>query len=46
MAEPAPGLGPDFEKTRNRRNLVIALALVGFVILVFLITVAKMKTGG
>lgn len=36
----------DFEKTRNRRNLVIALALVAFVILIFLITVAKMKTGG
>jgi hypothetical protein len=41
MAEP----GPEFDKARNRRNLVVALSLVGFVILVFLITVAKMKTG-
>lgn len=32
----------EFEKARNKRNLVIALSLVGFVLLVFLITLAKM----
>jgi hypothetical protein len=42
MAEPSP----DFDKARNKRNLVIALALVAFVVLVFFITIAKMKAGG
>ncbi len=38
-------LTPQEEKARNRRNLWIALALVGFVVLVFVITLAKMKAG-
>ncbi len=32
----------EFEKARKKRNTVIALALVGFMLLVFLITLAKM----
>jgi hypothetical protein len=41
MADPSP----DLEKARKKRNIVIALSLVAFVILVFLITIAKMKAG-
>jgi hypothetical protein len=41
MADPSP----DSEKARKKRNIVIALSLVAFVILVFLITIAKMKAG-
>jgi predicted nucleic acid-binding Zn ribbon protein len=36
----------DFEKARKRRNLVIALALVAFIVLVFFVTIAKIKAGG
>jgi hypothetical protein len=43
MSEPG---SPEFEKARKRRNLVIAWSLVAFIVLVFLVTVAKMKTGG
>lgn len=43
MAEPAPPLDPEFEKARKKRNLVIALSLVAFVVLVFLITLAKFR---
>ena len=38
-------LTPAQESARKKRNLWIALALLGFVALVFLITVAKMKAG-
>lgn len=38
-------LTPAQESARKRRNLWIALALIGFVALVFLVTVAKMKAG-
>jgi hypothetical protein len=38
-------LTPEQEKARKRRNLWIALSLVGFILLVFLITIAKMKAG-
>ena len=43
MAEPG---SPEFEKARKRRNLYIAWGLVAFVVLVFLVSVAKMKVGG
>jgi hypothetical protein len=36
---------PEELKARNRRNLWIALAVGAFVVLVFLITVAKLKAG-
>ena len=32
-------------RARNRRNLVIALALLAFVTLVFVITIVQLKTG-
>jgi hypothetical protein len=37
-----PGLGPDAAKVRNRRNLTIGLALAGFFVLVFVITLAHL----
>ncbi|MEJ0023757.1 MAG: hypothetical protein WDN76_10255 [Alphaproteobacteria bacterium] len=37
---------PAQEKARKRRNAVIAGALLAFVVLVFFITIAKMKAGG
>lgn len=43
MSEPA---GDEFERARRRRNVLIALALLGFVVLVFLVTIAKLKGGG
>jgi hypothetical protein len=43
MSEPG---GPEFEKARRLRNLFIAWALVGFMVLVFLVTIAKMKGAG
>ena len=36
---------PDELKARKRRNVWIALAIVAFVVLVFLITMAKVKAG-
>jgi hypothetical protein len=36
---------PDAERARNRRNLMLALAIGAFVLLVFLVTVVKMKAG-
>lgn len=42
MAEPG---SPEFEKARKRRNVIIAWSLVGFVVLVFLVTMAKIKAG-
>jgi hypothetical protein len=42
MAEGDPGI----DKARKRRNAVIAAALLAFVVLVFFITIAKMKAGG
>ena len=38
-------LSDDEVRARNRRNLVIALALLAFVTLVFVITIAQLKTG-
>jgi hypothetical protein len=32
----------EFDKARKKRNLVIALALIGFILLVYLVTLAKM----
>ncbi len=43
-AEPAGRAGEDeFARRRRRRNLVIGLALAGFVAVVFFATMAKMK---
>ncbi|MEJ0060619.1 MAG: hypothetical protein WDM79_14035 [Terricaulis sp.] len=39
-------LTPEQVKARNRRNIVLALSIVAFVILVFLITLAKIKENG
>jgi hypothetical protein len=36
---------PDAERARNRRNLMLALAIAAFVLLVFLVTIVKMKAG-
>lgn len=44
MTEPEQGSGADHE--RRRRNLVIALSLLAFVALVFLITIVKLGAGG
>ena len=38
-------LNDDEVRARNRRNLVIALALLAFVTLVFVITIVQLKTG-
>ncbi|MBL8549215.1 MAG: hypothetical protein JNJ73_04475 [Hyphomonadaceae bacterium] len=38
-------LTPEQERARKRRNLMLALALVGFIALVFIITLAKLKAG-
>jgi hypothetical protein len=46
MAETGTPPDPGFEKARKRRNLYIAWGLVGFVVLVFLVSIAKMKMGG
>jgi len=37
---PAEGIS---ERVRKQRNLLIAAALLGFVVLVFFVTIAKMK---
>jgi hypothetical protein len=42
--EPQPGGGET--KARKSRNRVLALALVAFVLLVFAITIAKLRHGG
>ena len=44
MSDPY-GEGPAAAKARRTRNLVIALSLAGFVIMVFVITLIK-KSGG
>jgi hypothetical protein len=33
------------QQARGRRNLIIALALAGFVVLVFFVTIAQMRAG-
>jgi hypothetical protein len=38
-------LTPEQEKARRRRNLILALALAGFMLLVFIITLARLKAG-
>ena len=43
--EETVALTPEELKARNRRNLWIALAIVGFVLLVFLITMTKLQAG-
>jgi hypothetical protein len=35
-------LTPEQVRARNRRNLVIALAIAAFVVLVFLVSIARM----
>lgn len=51
MSEPAPpvmetvALTPEQLSARKRRNLWIALSVAAFVLLVFLITLAKLKAG-
>jgi hypothetical protein len=46
MTEPDPPQPAELEKARKRRNLVIAWALVAFIVLVFFVTIAKIKAGG
>jgi cell division protein FtsB len=38
-------LTPEQEKARKRRNLWIALSLAAFMVLVFVITLARLKAG-
>lgn len=38
-------LTPEEQKARNRRNLWIAVSLGAFMLLVFLITLAKLQAG-
>lgn len=45
MNEPVVTLTPDQLRARRRRNLWIALSIGAFVVLVFLITIAKLKAG-
>lgn len=46
MSEPTIVLTPEQQAARKRRNLWIALSIGAFVVLVFLITVAKLQAGG
>lgn len=34
--------GPEAAKARRRRNLAIALALAGFIVLVFVVTIVRL----
>jgi hypothetical protein len=36
---------PGEDKARNRRNIMLALAIAALVLLVFLVTLVKMKAG-
>ncbi|MES1197232.1 MAG: hypothetical protein ABUL55_01280 [Pseudomonadota bacterium] len=38
-------LTPEQEKARKRRNLLLGLAIAAFVVLVFFITIAKLRAG-
>jgi hypothetical protein len=38
-------LTPEEQKARNRRNLWIAVCLVAFMVLVFVVTLARLKAG-
>lgn len=46
MTLPDPFAGqPDARRARQRRNVALALALVGFVALIFAVTVARLGAG-
>ncbi len=45
MSEPGIVLTPEEVKARSRRNVWIALSIVAFVMLVFLITMVKVEDG-
>lgn len=45
MTEPVK-LTPEEEAARKRRNVVLALSIAAFMILVFIITIAKMREAG
>jgi hypothetical protein len=45
VSEQPVTLTPEEVKARSRRNLWIALSIAAFVVLVFLITMAKVKDG-
>lgn len=45
MSEPAVVLTPEELRARKRRNLWIALSIGAFMLLVFLITIAKLQAG-
>jgi predicted nucleic acid-binding Zn ribbon protein len=38
-------LTPEQEKARKRRNMMIALAILAFVVLVFFISIAQIRAG-
>jgi t-SNARE complex subunit (syntaxin) len=43
MSNPAPfGEGPDAAKARKRRSLMIALSLIAFIVLVFVVTIVRL----
>lgn len=37
---------PEFNRRRNARAIITAFALVGFVVLIYAITITKMRHGG
>ena len=39
-------LTADQDKARRRRNVMLALAIAGFMVLLFLITLARINAGG
>ena len=50
MSAPGPPpepvrLSPEAKKARDRRNVALALALVAFVVLVFIVTIIKLSGG-
>lgn len=44
MSDPT-ALTPEAARERKRRNLWLALSIAGFVLLVFFITIAKLRMG-
>jgi hypothetical protein len=43
--EPPVRMSEDEARARGKRNLAIALGLVGFVLLVFFVTLAQLRAG-
>jgi hypothetical protein len=45
MTTPAKPQPTEAEKARAKRNLTLALLLIGFVVLIFVVTLVRLKAG-